>query len=175
MQSVAGASNPGSCNAVIGMDAMALVKRHDKSGLTHGLPWHPMGEYFDTSVNTHITVGNLTMPIQVLEQEYGEGICLGALMSLRSGNARFYCCDQAHDAEHATLVAVAHNLPTNCGPTDKASWNRCLKAAGKTAPGSQQRRRQNNHQNSSDEDDKSRERKKKKDKKHVAKKGKKKK
>lgn len=164
IQSVAGIPNSGSCNAVIGMDAMMLVKRHDKSGLTHGFPWQSAGEYFDTSVNTHITVGNLTMPLSVLAQEYGEGICPGALMSLRSGNARFYCCDQAHDADHGTLFAAAHNLPTNCGPLDKVSWARCLRASGKTAPGTQRRQR-NNHQNSSDEDDKSRDKKKKKEKK----------
>ena len=160
-----GVPNPNSCNAVIGMDSMSLVKRHDKSGVTHGFPWQLAGEYFDTSVNTHITVGNLTMPINVLWQEYGQGMCLGSLMSLRSGNARFYCCDQAHDVDHGSLFSAAHNLPTNCGPSDKTSWNKCLRASGRPPPGTQPRNKQPSaHQNSSDEDDQAREKKNKKSK-----------
>ena len=104
-----------------------LVKRHDKSGRTHS---PQSAEYFDVTKNTHITVGNNTMPIHPLWKTHGDNLCPGSLMSLQRGNSRFYCCDQAHDPNHCSLFSPAHQLPPDSGPTHAISWNKCLRYSG---------------------------------------------
>jgi len=112
----------------IGKDAMFLVKRHDKSGRTHSSPG--TAEYFDVTKNTHITVGNNTMPIRALWRIYGDNLCPAPLMSLLKGNARFRCCDQAHDPDHCSLFSPAHQLPPFSGPSHAISWDKCRHHSG---------------------------------------------
>ena len=106
--------------ASIGKDASVLVKRHDKQGKTHG----------EEGLNTHLTVGDITLPSGALKQVYGDELCEPALMSFRRGNGRFYCCDKAGQEGHESLSSVAHQLPTNSGPNHKRSWDKVLAAAG---------------------------------------------
>ena len=113
--------------ADIGKDALFLVKRHDKSGRTHS---PESAEYFDVSKNTHITVGNNTMPIRALWRIYGDNLCPAPLMSLLKGNARFRCCDQAHDPDHCSLFSPAHQLPPFSGPSHAISWDKCRHHSG---------------------------------------------
>ena len=164
-QSTPGIQSPSTIQAAIGRDAKLLVKRHGKVGNTHEFPWETQGgDYFDVSKNTNITVGCSIMPINVRWQEYGVGLCPGALMSLLVGNTRFYCCDQVHEPDHGSLFSSAHNLPPRSGPPDKVSWNRCLRASG------QQNKSPSKYQNASDEDERARAKKKHKDKKDKVKK-----
>jgi hypothetical protein len=125
--SFSGGAVSGKNVADIGKDALFLVKRHDKSGRTHS---PESAEYFDVSKNTHITVGNNTMPIRALWKIYGDNLCPAPLMSLQKGNARFYCCDQAHDPDHCSLFSPAHQLPPFSGPSHPISWDKCRRHAG---------------------------------------------
>ena len=172
-QSTPGIQSPSTIQAAIGRDAKLLVKRHGKVGNTHEFPWETQGgDYFDVSKNTNITVGCSIMPINVRWQEYGVGLCPGALMSLLVGNARFYCCDQVYDSDNVFLFSSAQNLPPGSGPPDKVSWNRCLRASRHQAshPNSKQNKSPNKYQNASDKGERARAKKKHKDKKAKAKK-----
>jgi hypothetical protein len=123
-----GGRSVGGSVSMVGKDAGSLVKRHNRSGKTVGVPGSV--EYFDTSVNTHMTCGTVTMPLTVLEETYGAGLCPGSLLSLRVGNSRTYTCDMQGMPGHESLVSAAHQLPRYSGPNDKESWDLCLARAG---------------------------------------------
>jgi hypothetical protein len=123
--------------SMIGKDSPSLIKRHDKSGRTHGVPGS--AEYCDTSVNTHMTCGNATMPLAVLDQVYGSGLCPASLMSIRAGNSRTYACDMRDMPGHESLSSSAHQLPRKSGPHDSGSWEKCLRASGQAVPDNKRR------------------------------------
>ena len=104
--------------------------------------WDPMH-----TKNSHITVGHNTMPIRVLWDVYGDNLCPAPLMSIRFGNARFYCCDQAHDPDHCSLFSSDHQLPPVCCPQDSVSWNRYLRASNQ---GVRQHKRNNDKEKDRD-------------------------
>ena len=120
----------------VGKDAADLVKRHDAKGVTHA----------DHSLNLYMTVGDNTVLLSSLAKVYGAEVCPAALMSVRSGLARLYVCDQSSHPDHASAHSAAHNLPLESGPKSH-SWKKVTKLSNSGGRG-----RGGVHSSSSDED-----------------------